>query len=128
MRSRRFFLQITGVGIASVILFVWNKLTLNHLNAALDVKKTLPFNSKKGVSFQGEYIITNLNGSTSVFSSHCTHLGCTINKMENERLVCPCHGSEYNLNGVPLKGPAYKNLKKHNFTFSDDKSNIIING
>ena len=35
----------------------------------------------------------------------CTHLGCTIT-VTPERMSCPCHGSEFDLRGVVLKGPA----------------------
>jgi cytochrome b6-f complex iron-sulfur subunit len=42
----------------------------------------------------------------------CTHRKCTVeyNKKRNI-FLCPCHGSQYDLEGKVLKGPAPKPLK-----------------
>ena len=128
MKSRRTFLRIGVVGIVSFFAFAWNKLTLNHI--ALHEKKTLsvPFPKNESVSFINEYIVINQNNDTRVLTAHCTHLGCKINKTENGRLVCPCHGSEYDFNGNVIKGPAYKNLNKIPFKISQDETQLEING
>ena len=37
----------------------------------------------------------------------CTHLGCLTNFAAGERLFkCPCHGSNFSMEGDPLVGPA----------------------
>ncbi len=37
----------------------------------------------------------------------CTHLGCLTSYFPGEKLFkCPCHGSNFNLDGDPLSGPA----------------------
>ena len=38
-------------------------------------------------------------------STRCTHRGCEV-EPASDRLVCPCHGSEYSLDGAVLRGPA----------------------
>lgn len=35
----------------------------------------------------------------------CTHLGCTVNRVETG-FLCPCHGSQYDADGVVVGGPA----------------------
>jgi cytochrome b6-f complex iron-sulfur subunit len=37
----------------------------------------------------------------------CTHLGCVVpwNKAAN-KFMCPCHGSQYDKNGMVVRGPA----------------------
>ena len=40
------------------------------------------------------------------FSSTCTHKGCTVNKVADGTIDCPCHGSKFNLDGTVAKGPA----------------------
>jgi Rieske Fe-S protein len=55
-------------------------------------------------------------------------LGCKIDKLEGDRFVCPCHGSEYDLNGKVIKGPAYKNLETVPSRISEDGNDIIIEG
>ena len=44
-------------------------------------------------------------------STTCTHLGCTVAwKAEQNRFVCPCHGSQYDEQGRVVHGPARRNL------------------
>ncbi len=41
----------------------------------------------------------------------CTHLGCIVNwKPEQNRFVCPCHGSQYDAQGRVVRGPARRSL------------------
>ncbi|WP_340113418.1 ubiquinol-cytochrome c reductase iron-sulfur subunit [Maribellus mangrovi] len=128
MESRRTFLRIGVVGLISFFAFIWNKLTLNHLEAVKQKSKTLPFNRNKEIAFSDEYIIVTQDNTTTVYSAHCTHLGCKIDKLEGDRFVCPCHGSQYDLQGKVLKGPAYKNLREVLSSISEDGNNITING
>ncbi|MFG2678047.1 Rieske (2Fe-2S) protein [Streptomyces sp. NPDC048392] len=47
------------------------------------------------------------NGSLKAFSTVCTHAGCPIEKLEGAKLVCPCHGSEFDARtGEVLHAPA----------------------
>ncbi len=41
--------------------------------------------------------------------ARCTHRGCRPDPV-GDRLVCPCHGSEYDLRGRVLEGPARRAL------------------
>lgn len=126
--GRRNFIQLAWLAIIAMMVFVWDKLTLNHLDLEKQKKRVFPFNKNKTVAFVGNYIIINQSEKTKVLSSHCTHLGCTINQTENNRLVCPCHGSEYDLNGNVLKGPAYKSLETIPSKIIADGTKIEIEG
>ncbi|MFA3782666.1 ubiquinol-cytochrome c reductase iron-sulfur subunit [Melioribacteraceae bacterium 4301-Me] len=72
----------------------------------------LPADLGNGIFFFNSVIIIKEGEKISVYSSKCSHLGCKINKVENGKIVCPCHGSVYGLNGEVVKGPAVKPLKK----------------
>ncbi len=41
----------------------------------------------------------------------CTHLGCTVNwDTDKNRFICPCHGSQFDNQGIAVKGPAKRPL------------------
>lgn len=53
----------------------------------------------------------------------CTHRGCELHPGGNI-YTCPCHGSEFSMEGEVLQGPAEKDLKT--FEISTDHENIYI--
>jgi Rieske Fe-S protein len=54
------------------------------------------------------------------FSSTCTHKGCTVDKIADGTIDCPCHGSKFNLDGTVANGPAQKPLPAENITVQGD--------
>lgn len=79
-----------------------------------------------GITFLGQVILVKDTERIRVFSSRCTHLGCTITKQEGNELVCPCHGSRYNMLGKPVKGPSINNLEELDFSVDKDRRKIVI--
>jgi len=55
------------------------------------------------------------------FSAICTHQGCTVNKVADGTIDCPCHGSKYNLDGTVANGPAQKPLEAKALTVQGDE-------
>ncbi len=97
----------------------------NHLLLAAQKKIVLPLTNNI-VSFYRDFLVIDQKQSIKVLSSHCTHLDCIINKVENGRLICPCHGSEFDLNGNAVKGPAYKPLLSYPFEEDKNDRQIIV--
>lgn len=57
----------------------------------------------------------------------CSHRKCTVTySPEKKRIVCPCHGSNYDLDGSVLKGPAEKPLQVYEAELDLPKSRIIF--
>ena len=50
------------------------------------------------------------DGSFSAVSTRCMHRGCPVEPAA-DKLVCPCHGSEYTTTGEVLKGPTERPLR-----------------
>jgi Rieske Fe-S protein len=44
-------------------------------------------------------------------SAICTHAGCTVSRITDGKIICPCHNSEFNLDGTVAQGPAKKPLE-----------------
>lgn len=51
------------------------------------------------------------DGGYSAVSTRCMHRGCPVEPTA-DRLVCPCHGSEYSYAGDVLKGPTERPLRR----------------
>jgi len=65
------------------------------------------------------------NGNYEALSAKCTHLGCTVAfQQAEEMLCCNCHGSEFNLDGRVLKGPAQLPLSQYFVSISGN--NIFV--
>lgn len=60
---------------------------------------------------EGVIFVRTGENSVAAFSSFCPHLGCDVEKFSGSRLVCPCHGSEFDTNGQVMKGPAGEGLR-----------------
>ncbi|MBW9205242.1 Rieske (2Fe-2S) protein [Mumia sp. zg.B17] len=64
--------------------------------------------------FEGENVLVTqpTEGEFKAFSSVCTHQGCAVSKIDDDLMVCPCHGSEFSIeDGSVERGPAKKPLE-----------------
>ena len=64
-------------------------------------------------------------GGASALSTRCTHRGCEV-EPASDRLVCPCHGSEYALDGAVLRGPAQRPLEPFRVVETADGLSILL--
>ena len=57
---------------------------------------------------RGKFYLARLdNGGFLALSRTCTHLGCTVPWVSDEkRFVCPCHSSVFDINGDVIDPPA----------------------
>ena len=64
-------------------------------------------------------------GNFKAFSAMCMHLGCVVNQVDHGRIICPCHGSEYNItDGSVYQGPSTTPLNPRTVTVSGDTLTI----
>jgi nitrite reductase/ring-hydroxylating ferredoxin subunit len=65
-------------------------------------------------------------GQFKAFSALCMHLGCVVNQIEKGKIVCPCHGSSYNIaDGSVYQGPSTVALTQRRLTVSGDTITIF---
>ncbi len=124
--TRRHFIKAGAVGTAALALVLWDKMIGKHREISSARTISVPFNPNQEVSFFDEFIVVNQNDGIRVFSSRCTHLGCKINGQSGNSLLCPCHGSSFNLSGDVTRGPAIRALENLSFELSDDNKTITV--
>ena len=60
------------------------------------------------------------------FPNRCTHLGCPLNFVE-DKFVCKCHGSRFDIRGKKIMGPAKRDLPRlHVFLTNDGKAVVKL--
>ncbi|GJP48834.1 hypothetical protein CLOM_g8114 [Closterium sp. NIES-68] len=63
----------------------------------------------QGLDDEPAYLVVNSDGSLGNFGINaiCTHMGCVVPWVaEENKFMCPCHGSQYNNQGMVVQGPA----------------------
>ncbi len=83
---------------------------------AVSLKKSeIPVGEAKDVAIAGTpvMVINRPGAGLIALSRVCTHLGCLVdfNKAQN-RIICPCHGALFDLEGKVLSGPPPRPLAK----------------
>jgi Rieske Fe-S protein len=86
--------------------FVWAvKLTPDQEKSFKEKRPDLYGSPAEGIKYDA------VTMSFVMFSSICPHLGCRYNWVaEQKRFVCPCHGSEFGVQGEKIAGPAPRGL------------------
>lgn len=116
--DRRLFLTAAGLAAASTagLAGCSNK-------PGLDMNKpkepvTLPVGDVPeggGVILKGKgYVVTQPKGGEyRAFNSTCPHAGCEVTSVAENKIICGCHNSQFNLDdGSVLQGPATSGLGK----------------
>jgi nitrite reductase/ring-hydroxylating ferredoxin subunit len=64
-------------------------------------------------------------GDYKAFSAVCTHQGCLVNSVQDGRIICPCHGSMFDIaTGDVVQGPATQPLPEESVTLSGDSLTV----
>jgi Rieske Fe-S protein len=67
-------------------------------------------------------VVTQLTaGQFKAYSATCTHEQCLVSRIQSAVIICPCHGSQYNIaDGSVAVGPATRPLPARTATVSGD--------
>lgn len=110
-------------------------------NGALRIDRSEFTEQREGVDHNRPYVLIQTESSPFPICVHrqgkdadgqdkfsaallsCTHNVCELN-VSGQMLICPCHGSEFTLDGTVVRGPANENLVT--FKTRVDHGNIWI--
>ena len=81
----------------------------------------IPVNGGKVFQNPNTVVTQPQAGTFKAFSATCTHQGCTVSKVENNTISCPCHGSQFSaVDGSVQNGPATQPLPTMHVTVNGD--------
>ena len=124
--TRKEFIQnLWGILLLPFILLL-GLMTSKHAKVSGSKQIKIPVNFQGDLHFDGDIICIRNEDKLTILSSRCTHLGCRIDKVSDGKLICPCHGSAFSLEGKPLNGPATRNLKPLEFDIDENTNEIIV--
>jgi Rieske Fe-S protein len=108
---RRFFRRalaiVAGLPLAGLLVSLLRREQSRRPPGAVSI----PADAAMGLSIiDGAIVYRGGDGAPRAFSGRCTHLGCRIERVVGDEVVCPCHGSRYRADGSVAAGPATRSL------------------
>jgi len=78
------------------------------------------------IQSEGDYVITQpTSGEFHAFSKTCPHAGCAVGEIQGTNIVCPCHGSRFDLTtGGVVQGPATTGLTELSVSVEGDQLTV----
>jgi Rieske Fe-S protein len=95
--------------------------------ASLTVDGQALVTKKPGADEAPILVVRTARGEFSALSTRCAHEGCPVNPPVNGVITCPCHGSQYALDGKVLRGPTIYPLTRYE-THYDGKAGRLSVG
>jgi len=111
-------LGLTGVGMVVAVARYLEPDVLDEGDGLFEVGRpeTLPVGTVL-VSRARQVYVVHAPAGFYALSAVCTHLGCvTKQEQGTDRIVCPCHGSTFDVAGRVVSGPAKKQLRRLSLT------------
>ncbi|GAB4577448.1 MAG: hypothetical protein Fur0022_01790 [Anaerolineales bacterium] len=86
-----------------------------------------PPDGDPGSNSKGKFWLSRLeDGSILALYKVCPHLGCLYNwQSVDHKFLCPCHGSQYQLDGTYILGPAPRSLDRFLVHLLDEAGNEV---
>ena len=124
-KTRRNFLTWLWIGLGVVVLIEFAGVVIAYLRprkrpretvdseAIIEAGRLESFAPNSVTAFvRGKFYLCRMeDGGFLAVSRTCTHLGCTVPWLDNEKkFACPCHGSAFDIRGEVISPPATRVL------------------
>jgi cytochrome b6-f complex iron-sulfur subunit len=120
--NRREFLAVMGAGALALaglgttvtaVRYLWPEVLFEEeTRFAVGRPEEIAEGTLVALPEQRVFIVHDAAGFFAL-SATCTHLGCmTRYEKENNRIFCPCHGSNFSVDGAVTGGPAPRALPR----------------
>ena len=86
-----------------------------------------PVNTLRDYRNLGNFFLIRDATGIYAMTTICTHQGCTVDLPSGIQIMCPCHGSIYDLSGGNLQGPAVSPLVHLAVTEATPGGFLVVN-
>ena len=99
---------------------------LNPRRVTAETRASLPKGRIKDYRKPAGFFLIADDRGIYALSSVCTHRGCTVHLEGSSGFGCPCHDSEYDLQGTVTQGPAERPLKHFEVSEQEPGGVLIV--
>ncbi len=119
------YLPFAAVGSLFIPTLRFSLFSFDRTNKKITIQKNKLISKITKIDNPPMFIIARNEIPIKALDSHCTHMGCIVNfDSKTNKFLCPCHGSQYDINGINTKGPTKKPLYTESFKTKGGK--IIV--
>jgi Rieske Fe-S protein len=86
-------------------------------------------NAPGDLTFGGFFVNPGEGAQPEVFATRCPHLGCSVGFDSASHIFkCPCHGSQFNIKGDVIHGPAAAGMAKLSWRRGSKPNELVVDG
>ena len=86
-------------------------------------------NSPGDPTFGGVIVNPGAGRDLEVFATRCPHLGCSVGFSQADGIFkCPCHGSQFNIGGNVIHGPATAPMARLAWKRGANPDELVVDG
>ncbi|GHE01801.1 Rieske (2Fe-2S) protein [Streptomyces alanosinicus] len=109
--TRRTVLSTGAAALVTPVVACGGTTAPSDTSVALGPTSDIPEGGGKVFKDQKVVVTQPKKGDFKAFSAICTHQGCTVDKVADGTIDCPCHGSKFHVaDGSVAHGPAARPL------------------
>ena len=131
-QEKRTFLKVIVFGLFGTValFFAWGAARFAFFSSGKTKTREFPADVlhklEPGVPFHlpdpAAWLLKSSGGQLTALDDRCTHLGCRQKwNVERKLFECPCHGSEFDSEGIVKRGPATRPIQKLTVIVEGDK-------
>lgn len=108
---RKFLRKVLSIAVGASLAGLLVQMLRRERASKAPAPVSIPPDVSSGLTIiEGAIVYREGDGPIRAYAARCTHLGCKIDRIAGDEIVCPCHGSRFRPDGTVVTGPATKPL------------------